>query len=261
MLSKLSKVLAVAGTYQGRDKIVRLITYLLYIARGSAQRQKKNGDLSVVVEAKISILIQELSNLRVMLRLFDDLYMLKFSLSYGLGSKEKDNCCRYLQVLQNMADQMYYPIEHIAWARDLKICKGDSSQLWDVGCGLWVMSLTFGIMKTLRKLCLLEKQEQACKNAYDKPQPSDQNGTQSRKCSKCSTPCPGCRCAARPVADLRAKQTYLLIDLVENVADVINGIHWLPQGFLWASKMSSQSVGIFGTISSLCQLFKVVHPL
>ena len=85
MLSKLSKVLAVAGTYQGRDKIVRLITYLLYIARGSAQRQKKNGDLSV--EAKISILIQELSNLRVMLRLFDDLYMLKFSLSYGLGSK------------------------------------------------------------------------------------------------------------------------------------------------------------------------------
>ena len=77
-----------------------------------------------------------------------------------------------------MADQMYYPIEHIAWARDLKICKGDSSQLWDVGCGLWVMSLTFGIMKTLRKLCLLEKQEQACKNAYDKPQPSDQNGTQ-----------------------------------------------------------------------------------
>ncbi len=69
-------------TYRGRDQIVRLLNYVLYISSSSAGRLKL-----VNIEKKLAILADQLSTLRVMTRLFDDLAMLKWSSTYGLGSK------------------------------------------------------------------------------------------------------------------------------------------------------------------------------
>ena len=68
-------------SYRGRDKIIRLCNYALYFASGSLKRMKGKDR-----EFSIGKLAAELSNLRVMLRLLDDLAMLHFTFSYGTGS-------------------------------------------------------------------------------------------------------------------------------------------------------------------------------
>ena len=37
-------------------------------------------------------------------------------------------------------------------------------------------------------------------------------------------------------------------------------INWAPQGILWAQKLSTWSVGLLGTLSSLCELYKYFNP-
>ena len=67
--------------------------------------------------------------------------------------------CRVCQFIQNCFDQLYYPVEHIAWARDTGILKGNSSKLWGVGSVFWVISLSLGIIMSLRKLFLLRQKD------------------------------------------------------------------------------------------------------
>ena len=69
-------------SYRGRDKAIRLLNYMSYLISGSLERLRGKGN-----DMKLACLARELSNLRVMLRLFDDLAMLKFTISYGTGKK------------------------------------------------------------------------------------------------------------------------------------------------------------------------------
>ena len=62
-----------------------------------------------------------MSYCRTVLRLFDDLPMLNRTLSYGLGSSEKDQIIRLSNVISNIVNTFYYPMEHIAWAGDQKV--------------------------------------------------------------------------------------------------------------------------------------------
>ena len=54
------------------------------------------------------------------------------------------------------------------------------------------------------------------------------------------------------------KNTQIIIGLVGNLADLMNGINWLPSGILWASKLPEEAVGIFGVISTLCFIYNSV---
>lgn len=67
---------------------------------------------------KVLIVGKQLSYCRTILRLFDDLPMLNRTLSYGLGSNEKDLISRLTNLLSNVINTIYYPLEHIAWAGD-----------------------------------------------------------------------------------------------------------------------------------------------
>ncbi len=44
--------------------------------------------------------------------------MLNRTLSYGIGSSEKDQIIRISNLLSNVINTCYYPMEHIAWAGD-----------------------------------------------------------------------------------------------------------------------------------------------
>ncbi len=70
-----------------------------------------------------------------------------------------------------------------------------------------------------------------------------------------------CNQLPEQLMELKRKHKYLLIDICEYSVDMINAIHWLPGGFLWASKLPEGIVGSLGTVSSLCQLFKTIYPL
>lgn len=147
----------------------------------------------------------QLSHCRTTLRLFDDLAMLAYSHSYGVGVRvrgdstlkgfwsyssfiiivfngtavcvnircnvlyitsfidnsmraacllqEDDPAVRWISVLSNVADQLYYPCEHMAWAADAELIKIKSDKWWLLSTVLWGTSLLLGILRSVT-ICL-----------------------------------------------------------------------------------------------------------
>lgn len=54
---------------------------------------------------------------------------------------------RWISVLTNVADQLYYPCEHIAWAADAELIKVKSDKWWLISTVLWGTSLLLGILR------------------------------------------------------------------------------------------------------------------
>lgn len=75
-LEEISKFL---HTYSGRDKVIRTLCYGAKLASGLAKSQ--------TTAEKLNIFSAQMSNCRVILRLFDDLPMLSHTLQYGLGKE------------------------------------------------------------------------------------------------------------------------------------------------------------------------------
>ena len=106
----LRKFVAYLETYRGRDKIIRLLNYSLYIVSGLLKRA--SGSENALNAGKLAA---ELSNLRVMLRLLDDLAMLQFTLSYGTGSSSVST----LKIQENRALKCLYVYSHfLSWLHD-----------------------------------------------------------------------------------------------------------------------------------------------
>lgn len=55
---------------------------------------------------------------------------------------------RWISVLTNVADQLYYPCEHIAWAADTKLIKLKSDKWWLFCTVLWGTSLLLGMLRS-----------------------------------------------------------------------------------------------------------------
>lgn len=61
--------------------------------------------------------------------------------------QEQDKVLRWLSVLNNIADQLYYPCEHIAWAADAELIKVKSDKWWTLSTALWGLSLLLGTLR------------------------------------------------------------------------------------------------------------------
>ena len=59
--------------------------------------------------------------------------------------QEEDVFVRCVSILSNLADQLYYPCEHVAWAADAKILHVDSARWWTLSTTLWGLSLLLGV--------------------------------------------------------------------------------------------------------------------
>ncbi|XP_030583676.1 peroxisomal membrane protein 11C isoform X2 [Archocentrus centrarchus] len=153
--------------------------------------------------------------------------MLAYSHSYGLGNREEDGAVRWISVLNNVADQLYYPCEHIAWAADTELIKVKSDKWWLFSTVLWGTSLLLGILRSLRVLLLLKKK---LKNRDE--------GRKSR-------------------IQLRRQMRGELLSILSSMADLSNAIHWMPPGFLWAGRFPNWLVGLLGTTSSLIGLIQI----
>ncbi|XP_030910464.2 peroxisomal membrane protein 11C isoform X2 [Melopsittacus undulatus] len=169
----------------------------------------------------------ELSACRTALRLFDDLAMLSSSCGYGLGPKDEDGLVRVLSVLCNVANQLYYPCEHMAWAADAGIIRARAQKWWTLSMGLWASSLLLGILRSLRILGQLRKLKQ-------------HKGTSSPRRQK----------------EVKAQVKAEVLSILAQVADLSNAIHWLPPGFLWAGRFPPWLVGLLGTVSSLIGIYQ-----
>ncbi|XP_054909017.1 peroxisomal membrane protein 11C [Poeciliopsis prolifica] len=230
MQQSVESLVRLLETYRGRDKVIRTFCYGSQLVGGALTRKATAADVSSQRLGKSLLLFSaQLSHCRTVLRLFDDLSMLAYSHSYGLGASEEDAGVRWISVLMNVADQLYYPCEHIAWAADAELIKVRSDKWWLFSVALWGTSLLLGILRSFRVLLLLRKKL--------KKHHRGEGG--SRR------------------SDLHRQTRAEMLSILSSMADLSNAVHWMPPGFLWAGRFPSWLVGLMGTTSSLIGLIQM----
>ncbi|XP_008331888.1 peroxisomal membrane protein 11C [Cynoglossus semilaevis] len=223
----MESVVEVLESYRGRDKVIRTCCYGSQLVGGVLSRRAEAGSFSL--GKSLLRFSAQLSQCRTVLRLFDDLSMLAYSCSYGLGTREEDAGVRWISVLTNVADQLYYPCEHIAWAADAELIKVKSEEWWLFTTVLWGTSLLLGILRSFRILLLMRKQLRRSRTD------SIINGR----------------------FQLHKQMREEFLSIFSKTADLCNAIHWMPPGFLWAGQFPRWLVGLMGTISSVIGLMQM----
>lgn len=232
----MDRLVQIVGGYSDRDKIIRLCQYLARFISGTGQtRWQKN----------LAAISSELSSCRTILRLFDDIPMLASTLNYGTGSKETNKWMRFLELLSNCTNQLYYPFEHIAWLADKHIIDRSSAKWWDACIAAWAVSLLTEILKAIVRLWLIKNTQRKLLRETELEAEHDRDSTEM------SVTIRGQQKA------LKSQTFHQYLILLENIADIVNAINWLPAGFMWAQKLSPRFCGGMGTISSLIKLYRL----
>lgn len=209
-------------TYRGRDKAIRGTGYLAWMLAGILE--KRNETLS----KKLFTVMSEMSNCRVILRLFDDAAMLGYSLKYGLGKKSESPVERILQLVQNFSALAFYPIEHLAWACEKGIIKAKSDPWLIASLVTWILCLVPAIIQSLLVL---------------------------KKILSSVVKGPKTKSAKQRVRAINVQ----LLNLVENCANLGMAVHWLPPSCkLWAGRLSNTIVGALGLTSTAVSVIKNV---
>ncbi|XP_066504183.1 peroxisomal membrane protein 11C [Hoplias malabaricus] len=233
MESSLKSVVNLLESYRGRDKVVRTLCYGSQLVGGLMSQ--KTGDSSQLGKSLL-LFSAQLSHCRTVLRLFDDLSMAAYSQSYGLGATEQDKVLRWMSVLINFADQLYYPCEHIAWAADAELIKVKSAKWWTLCTALWGLSLLMGTLRSLRIILKLRRKAQKYRRA-------GQVGERDE--------------AVIVTVDIQRKICEEVLNVLSSLADLSNAVHWMPPGFLWAGRFPNWLVGLMGTFSSLIGMLQM----
>ncbi|KAK3886826.1 hypothetical protein Pcinc_009051 [Petrolisthes cinctipes] len=202
----LQDVVSVLETYRGRAKVMRTVQYGLLLTTPIASHTSK---------AALQTLSSQIGTARLILRLFDDLPMLHHALQVYFYSKGKDQVVRCLDVMTTMADQLFFPMEHIAWARDIKVLKGNSSYFWHASLLLWGLSLVLSILRSLRVIFLLKRKKEIASTEEEKDEQI---------------------------------QSELLTVIMQS-ADLLNALNWLPRR-PWTKPFPVWQIGLLGMISS-----------
>lgn len=219
-------------SYRGRDRLIRTLGYGCQLIGGVLVEQCPSRS---EVGRRLLVVSAQLSHCRTVLRLFDDLAMFVYTKQYGLGAKEEDVFIRWLSVLSNMADQLYYPCEHVAWAADAKVLQVDSARWWTLSTAFWSLSLLLGAVKSLWTMLKLRQKLRSPTGPFASQLPrSKWRAVEARIWSEALT-------------------------LFSNLADLANAVHWLPPGVLWAGCFPPWLVGLMGTISSILSVYQAAR--
>ncbi|XP_001497087.1 peroxisomal membrane protein 11C isoform X1 [Equus przewalskii] len=231
-MAALSGLASALESYRGRDRLIRTLGYCCQLVGGVLVQQCRARS---EVGTRLLALSSQLSHCRTVLRLFDDAAMFVYTKQYGLGAEEEDIFVRCVSVLGNLADQLYYPCEHVAWAADAKILRVDSARWWTLSTAFWGLSLLLGIARSLWMVLKLRQRLRG----------------------------PTVPCASRlPQSKQRALEAQVqseVLTLLSNLADLANAVHWLPPGILWAGRFPPWLVGLLGTVSSLLSVYQAVR--
>lgn len=226
--------LSLLQTYSGRDKIVRTTGYVSVLLTGVVKG--KTGQ-------KLAIFAKQLSSARTILRLFDDIPMWNFTRKWA--ASEEDRLSRICSILGNIASQVYYPCEHIAWGADRELWTIDSFNWWGAGTLCWALSLFFNILRGIRQLFVLRQKR--AKLIVQKRLESLEEIDESGSSTKTS------------IQQCLEKEIDEYWNLLKNISDFILAVNILPwKGILWSGKFGTVKNASFGTISSLVGLYLII---
>ncbi len=128
-------------TYRVHDQALSLVGYNCSMLSGLCT-SKNNQQLAKNLKGVSTQIV----NARIILRLFDDASMLRYTISYGLGKFEKNMIVRIMNVVGNIASQLYYIFEHGAWLADSQLINIKSDYLWLLSLCMWLLSLFTSIV-------------------------------------------------------------------------------------------------------------------
>ncbi|KAM8925975.1 peroxisomal membrane protein 11C isoform 2-T2 [Lycaon pictus] len=231
-MAALSGLASALESYRGRDRLIRTLGYCCQLVGGVLVEQCPARS---EVGTRLLTLSSELSHCRTVLRLFDDVAMFIYTKQYGLGPEEEDSFVRCVSVLGNVADQLYYPCEHIAWAADANILCVDSARWWTLSTAFWGLSLLLGIARSLWLVLTLRRRLRSPVVAFTSRLPRSK----------------------RRAMEAQVRSEVLAV--LSNLADLANAVHWLPRGVLWAGRSPPWLVGLLGTVSSLLSVYQAVQ--
>ncbi|XP_029336252.1 peroxisomal membrane protein 11C isoform X2 [Mus caroli] len=181
---------------------IRTLGYCCQLIGGVLVEQCPNRS---EVGRRLLVVSAQFNHCRTVLRLFDDPAIFVYTKQYGLGTKEEDIFIRWLSVLSNVTDQLYYPCEHIAWAADAKVLRVDSAWWWTLNTALWTLSLLLGAVKALWTMLKLRQKLRSPTGTSASQLPrSKRRAMEARICSE-------------------------VLTLLSNLADLANAVHWLPR--------------------------------
>lgn len=226
--------LSLLQTYSGRDKIVRTTGYVSVLLTGVVKG--RNGQ-------KLAIFAKQLSAARMILRLFDDIPM--WRLTRNWAASEEDRLSRVCSILGNIASQIYFPCEHIAWGADRELWTIESGNWWGAGTLCWALSLLFNILRGVRQVFLLRQKRTRLflEKRLELLEKIDENNS-STKAS---------------IRQCLEKEINEYWNLLKNISDFILAINILPwKGILWAGKFGAVMNAFLGTISSLVGLYLMI---
>ncbi|XP_017783794.1 PREDICTED: peroxisomal membrane protein 11C isoform X2 [Nicrophorus vespilloides] len=184
-----------------------------------------------VVAKRLLAFSSKMSGTRAVLRLLDDLPMLKYNLEYGLGGEEPDKLMASLGVVTNVIDQIYYPIEKMSWLLEHKLIDGNNGGAWDTASSVfWVASIYFSLMRNLRYVAVLEKHKNCIGSVADKRETLEK---------------------------LLLNQKFEFLTCIRLSLDLVHAINTLPKGYLWGEKLNNWQVGLIASASSFLGLYQL----
>uniref|UniRef100_H2YGX6 Peroxisomal membrane protein 11C n=1 Tax=Ciona savignyi TaxID=51511 RepID=H2YGX6_CIOSA len=224
IMASFGNVVKLLESYRGRDKIIRTTSFASVMVGGLTSNSQLSQRLM-----KISM---ELNGCRMILRLFDDLSMLAVSMGYGLGKKaiwrENDTIQRIFKLMSNFVNQMFFPIEHIAWAADKGLISISSAPWALASLCTWISSLLINIMR-FGEFVVGNNQ---MKYIFSRSSKLDSKTFKS---------------------SLKTEA----LNFVENASNLGMAVHWLPGQQLWCGRLSPAVVGALGVTSSAIGLIKL----
>ena len=135
------------------------------------------------------------------------------------------------KLVASLCGQLYYPVEHLAWAADHQLVSVNSIPIWTLAVVLWGIPLLFTL---LRKLFILYKQLRTHAS------PSSSTSTTVR------------------VTSLKHQTLLLCLEVLQTLCDLGLAIFWMPAGFLWGGQLPSTIWGMLGTVSSIIGLYRMI---
>lgn len=144
---------------------------------------------------------------------------------------------RLSELVNSLCTQLYYPMEHVAWAADEGLLTLDSTPIWTGAIILWALPLLITLIQHVKQLRTLRARLHQTKcRLSTSSEPAHTNDMQK----------------------LMNQQFTLLLGVVQTSCDLGLAVFWMPAGFLWAGKLPALWWGLLGTLSSCIGLYKTI---
>lgn len=226
MIHRQNQDATLLDNYWARSKVFRVVQFSSALLSGLSEKRRP------ALAEKLLKVSAAVSNMRVMLRLLDDIPAVSHVLTKWNSSQDDALMGKLPEIASALCNILYYPVEHVAWAADQQLLRiRDTTSLWTLTVILWAVPLLISLIQTLKQLVSLRAQLYHIRRSSSSSQAS--------------------------VHKLTSQQFRLSLDVTETLCDLGLAVFWMPSGFLWAGKLPTVWWGLLGTISSLIGLHKI----